>query len=162
MPFASLCRLSAFALAAALCAACGPGYLDVGKKIPATDENRAVFRVVEAYHAAVEAQDIETIRAMVSKRYFENGGTTDNPADDYGYDKLMPRLEMLVRNVKRVHLALRLRDLAIHGDEAWCEYDYSGRSLISEGATDQYVKTDDTARMRFARESGKWMITGGL
>ncbi len=148
---------------ALLCqAGCGPGYLDVGKKIPATDENRAVFQVVQAYHAAVEAQDIEAIRGMVSKKYFENGGTTDDASDDYGYDKLMPRLAMLLKNVKRLHLAIQLREIDVAGDTAWCEYFYSGRTLISEGNTDQYVKTDDSIRMRFAREGGHWMIIGGL
>lgn len=160
-PRTLVARATVLAVAVVL-GACGPGYLDVAKKIPATDENKKVFEVVKAYHAAVEAQDADGIRAMVSKRYFENGGTTDDPTDDYGYDKLMPRLDMLLKNVKRVHLALQLRDMELAGDSAWVEYFFSGRSLISEGATDAYVKTDDTARMRFSREGGKWMIIGGL
>ncbi len=142
--------------------ACGPGYLDAGKKIAATDQNKQVFEVVKTYHGAVEAKDVDTIRSLVSKRYFENGGTTDDPSDDYGYDKLMPRLEMLVKNVKRVHLAIQLRDMEVAGDTAWVEYFFSGRTLISEGNTDAYVKSDDTMRMRFAKEGGKWLIIGGL
>lgn len=154
-------RMMLAALALTLLA-CGPGYLDAGKKIPATDENKKVFDVVKAYHAAVEEKDIEAIRQLVSRKYFENGGTTDDPSDDYGYDKLMPRLEMLVKNVKRVHLQIALRDMEVAGDSAWCEYFFSGRSLISEGNTDAYIKTDDAMRMRFAREDGHWMIIGGL
>lgn len=163
MNFARLASLCAVALLVSCClAGCGPGFLDAGKKIPATDQNRAVFTVVQNYHSAVEAQDIDAIRGMVSKKYFENGGTTDDATDDYGYDKLMPRLEMLLKNVKRVHLAIQLRDMEVAGDQAWCEYFYSGRSLISEGNTDQYVRTDDTIRMRFAHEGGQWKIIGGL
>lgn len=142
--------------------ACGPGYLDHGKKIPASDENREVFDVVKAYHAAIERQDVESLRAMVSKKYHENGGTTDNPNDDYGYDKLMEKLEAVAKNFKRVHLRLRLVDLHIAGNEATVDYEYDGRVVLSDGATDSYKSASDFSRMRMARENGRWMIVGGL
>lgn len=64
-----------------LCAAgCGPGYLDAGKKVPATPENRAIHHVLVSYHKAVEDRDVPALRALVSKRYYENSGTRSERA----------------------------------------------------------------------------------
>jgi hypothetical protein len=153
--------LAAFALAA-LAAACGPGYLDAAKKVPASDQNKQVYEVVKAYHAAVENKDVESLRKMISQRYYENGGTTDDATDDYGYDKCIQRVEMLVKNVKRAQLKIRLVDLQVTGDEAAVDYQYVGRALLSEGNVDAYRTYDSFSRMKLALESGHWMITGGL
>jgi hypothetical protein len=143
-------------------AACGPGYLDAGKRIPATDENREVYAVVKAYHTAVEGKDVETLRKLVSHNYHENGGTTDDPSDDYGYDKLLPRLELLSKHFKRVQMKIRLIDLQVGGQEANVDIEYVGRALLSEGNQEAYSSRDDFARMRLAREDGHWRIVGGL
>ncbi len=153
--------LAALALAA-LVAACGPGYLDAAKKVPASDQNKQVYEVVKAYHAAVENKDVEALRKMISQRYYENGGTTDDPTDDYGYDKCIQRIEMLVKNVKRAQLKIRLVDMQVSGDDATVDYQYVGRALLTEGNVDAYRTYDSFSRMKLAREDGRWMITGGL
>lgn len=141
---------------------CGPGYLDAGKKVPATDENRAVFSVLQRYQAAIENKDVDALRSLVSTRYHENAGTTDNAADDYGYDKLLQRLQMLRDNVKKVQLKLKLLDIQVSGNEASADYEYFGRVLLSEGGSDSYRTWDDFKRMQLAREQGQWKIIGGL
>lgn len=141
---------------------CGPGYLDLDKKVEATEENKQVFEVLKAYHAAIEEKDIESIKALVSPRYHENAGTTDNPADDYGFDKLVQRMTMLRDNVKKVQLRLKLREIDIKGDVATVEYEFVGRVLVTEGGVDSYKSWDDFNQMRMAREEGKWKIVGGL
>jgi ketosteroid isomerase-like protein len=141
---------------------CGPGYLDAGKKVPATDENRAVFSVLQRYQAAIENKDVDALRSLVSTRYHENAGTTDNATDDYGYDKLLQRLQMLRDNVKKVQLKLKLLDIQISGNEASADYEYFGRVLLSEGGSDSYRTWDDFKRMQLAREQGQWKIIGGL
>lgn len=153
---------AALGLASAAMTGCGPGYLDAGQKIPATDENRQVFEVVKTYHDAVENRDIEALRKLVSVRYHENGGTTDDPSDDYGYDRLIQRLEMLTKNVKRVELKIRLVDMNVTGNEAVVDCEFRGRTLLSEGAVDAYRSWDNFARMRLAKEGGKWLFVGGL
>lgn len=141
---------------------CGPGYLDVDKKVPATDPNKQVFEVVKAYHAAVENKDVEALRKLVSPSYHENGGTTDDPTDDYGYEKCIQRLEMLVKNVKKVQLRVKLLDMQVAADHATVDFQYLGHFVFSEGNVESYRTSDSMTRMTLAREGGRWLITGGL
>jgi hypothetical protein len=142
---------------------CGAGYLDVGKKVPATAENKAVFDVIVAYHHALEDRDTGAVRKLISKRYYENGGTTDSDKDDYGVDRLqadvIPRLR---DNVKRLQMQIRLRDIRINGEKAECDFEFFGRVLITEGGRKSYKMWNEFAQMRFVREDEKWMIAGGL
>ena len=66
-------------VAAALLGGCGP------KRIPGTDikdspETRAVGDVIEQYRLAVERRDPNAVLALVSRKYFDNAGTTDPAA----------------------------------------------------------------------------------
>lgn len=142
--------------------ACGPGYLDVDKKVPATEPNRAVFDVLKTYHNAMENKDMEIVKGLVSANYHENGGTTDDPTDDYGYDKLMQRLQMLRDNVKKVQLRIKLHDISVMGDHATVRFDYLGRVLLSEGGVDRYKTFEEPKEMELQREGGQWKIIAGL
>jgi hypothetical protein len=142
--------------------ACGPGYLDVDKKVLATEPNREVFDVLKTYHSAMENKDMEAVKNLVSANYHENGGTTDDPSDDYGYDKLMQRLQMLRDNVKKVQLRIKLRDIAVTGDHATVQFDYLGRVLLSEGGVDRYKTFEEPKEMELQREAGQWKIIAGL
>lgn len=160
-PLRSTCLATVACLAVAV-TGCGPGYLDHGEKVPATEVNKQVFEVVKAYHAAVEAKDIDTIKGMISQRYHENAGTTDRGEDDYGYDKVLERIVMLRDNVKRVQLRLKLLGMNVGNGEATVDYEFAGRVLLSEGGLDSYKTWNDVSRMRLAREQDRWMIVGGL
>lgn len=153
------------ALAAALCvsAGCGAGYLDIGEKVEATDENRAVFKILQAYHKAMEDRDVETIKKMVSKRYYENGGTTDSDKDDYGIDKLNSAVLMKLRdNVRRVQFRIKLLDIEVKGQNATAQYEFFGRVLLTEGGRDNYKMWNDFAQMDLVMEDGRWKILRGL
>ena len=156
-------RCIAAVVVPAMLVGCGAGYLDVGKNVPATDENLAVFNTLRAYHRALEDRDVSTIRKMVSKRYYENAGTTDSDKDDYGVDRLqadvIPRLR---DNVKRLQMQIRIKDIRVKGDKAEADYEFFGRVLLTEGGRKSYKMWNEFAQMRFVREKGKWMITGGL
>lgn len=143
--------------------ACGPGYLDKGKKVAATDENRAIYNVLVKYHKAMEDRDTALLRGLVSKRYYENGGTTDTDKDDYGVDKLQADVVPRLRdNVKRLQFRIRLLAIRIDGERADAEYEFFGRALLSEGGRKSYKMWNDFAQMSFIREDGKWMISKGL
>lgn len=146
----------------AVLAACGPGYLDVAQKVPATAENKAVYEVLKAYHQAVEERDIEALKSLISPQFHENGGTTDDPSDDYGYDKLISRLVMLRDNVKKLHLQIQLREIEIKGDDAAAEVHFVGTALLTEGGVDNYRTWDDVNRLKMKREDGQWHIISGL
>ena len=162
-PIALVPRFLVMLAMTALLFGCGPGYLDAGGKIPATEINRQIFNVLQAYHKAMEDRDVETIKKMVSKRYYENGGTTDVDKDDYGVDRLssavLPRLRS---NVKRVQFKIKLLSIKVQGATASAEYEYFGRALLSEGVRDSYKMWNDFAQMQFVRENGRWLISRGL
>ena len=143
-------------------AACGPGYLDAGQKVPATPQNKEIFEVLKAYHQAVEERDIEALKGLISLQVAENGGTTDDPSDDYGYDKVIQKLTMLRDNVKKLHLQLQLREIEVKGDDAAAEVHFVGTALLTEGGVDNYRTWDDINRLKFKREDGAWHIIGGL
>ena len=153
--FAGLCLLAALP-------ACGPGYLDLAEKVPATTVNREVFEVLKAYHAAIEDKDIDALKPLISQRYHENGGTTDKETDDYGYDGAIKRLVMVRDNVKKVQLRLKLLDMQVKGNEATVEIEFVGRVLVTEGGIDSYKTWDDFNRMTLAKEGGHWLFTSGL
>ncbi|MCB9739769.1 MAG: nuclear transport factor 2 family protein [Deltaproteobacteria bacterium] len=149
--------------AALLLSGCGPGYLDAGKKVPATDENREIYNVLVAYHRAIEDRDVEALRKLISKRYYENGGTTDTDKDDYGIDKLgadvLPKLR---ENVKRVQFRIKLLHIEVDGENAVAQYEYFGRALLTEGGRESYKMWNDFAQMKLLREDGAWKIAEGL
>ena len=143
-------------------AACGPGYLDAAQKVPATPPNKEIFEVLKSYHQAVEERDIDVLKQMISLQFHENGGTTDDPTDDYGYDKVIQKLTMLRDNVKKLHLQLQLREIEVHGDDAAAEVHFVGTALLTEGGVDNYRTWDDINRLKFKREDGAWHIISGL
>ncbi len=153
----------ALALFVLFAAGCGPGYLDAGKKVPATPENRAIHNVLVSYHKAMEDRDVSALRKLISKRYYENGGTTDTDKDDYGIDRLEAEvLPKLQANVKRVQFRIRLLAIAIDGDNANAEFEYVGRALLTEGGKESYKMWNDFAQMKLLREDGAWKIAEGL
>ena len=143
-------------------AACGPGYLDVGQKVPATEPNKEVFEVLRAYHAAIEGKDVDALKKLVSPKYHSNGGTTETPDDDFGIDRLAESMPMLRDNVKKVQLRMRLLDMNVGKDVATVDFEFVGRVLLTEGGVDRYKTFDDFNRMTLEREGGDWRIVGGL
>ncbi len=142
--------------------ACGPGYLDAAQKVKATPPNKEIFEVLKAYQQAIEDRDIDALKALISPQFVENGGTTDDPTDDYGYDKAIQKLTMLRDNVKKLHLQLQLREITVKGDDASAEVHFVGTALLTEGGVDNYRTWDDINRLKFKREDGAWHIIGGL
>ena len=142
---------------------CGPGYIDKGKRVSATEPNKTIYKVLKAYHKAIEDRDVATLKKMTSKRYYENGGSTDTDKDDYGVDRLknevLPRLR---DNVKRVTFSIRLLAIRIDGAEAEADYEFIGRVLLSEGGKESYKAWRDFAQMKLIREEGDWKIARGM
>jgi len=154
LPFLSLIALTV--------GACGPGYI-AGSKVPATQENVAVFDLLERYRQAMESRDVEAMRKLVSRRYYENAATTETDKDDYGIDLLERKVLPLLRNnVKKLQYQVRLRAIDIAGDGATVDYEFTARALISEGGVDRYIMKNDFNRLTLAREDGRWLIVAGL
>lgn len=142
-------------------AACGPRYV-TGTKVEYSDEREAVAAVVERYRVALEQRDTNALRALVSKSYYENGSTTDDPNDDYDAAGLEKVLGELKGNVKTVRYSVEISDIQVNEEFASVDFDYKAEYLYSLGEQDRWGTTNDKNRMTMRLEDGHWRISSGL
>lgn len=145
-----------------LSSACGTSMI-ANTEIPDTEENREVWDRVMEYRKAVESRDADRLLAMVSRKYYENSETTDDPTDDYGYDELKELVLADFRdNVLDVQLRLLMRRIQVDGDRAFADYEYYYSFKYVEGGVTGWKPKNDFNRLEFVREDEVWMISGGL
>ena len=147
---------------AALGGACATNHIE-GTEISDTKPNREIWDRVMEYRKAVEERDAEHLLAMVSRKYFENGSTTDETVDDYGYDELRERvLADFKDHVVEVQMRIMMRRIDIDGDRAHADYEYFYNFKYTEGGMSGWKPKNDFNRLEFVREDGAWKIAGGL
>lgn len=155
-------RNSALALALATLVACAHDKIR-GTQIDDTPENREIVDLVQAYHRAVEARDADAVLAMVSSRFYEDNGNTDR-SDDYDKRGLADTLKADFERTKALTLEIRLDGVEIDEEaqvaDAFILFDVRGQAEFPSGAT--WKTMSDRARLRFAREGGKWLIVSGI
>ncbi len=105
-------------------------------RVADTPQNRAIFNTVMAYRRAMEQRDVKALRGIISRKYFENAGTTDRGDDDYGYAKLIEKvLPKLKENVKAVYLRILVTRVKIDGHRASANYEFFYKFKYVEGGT---------------------------
>ncbi|MCA9517208.1 MAG: hypothetical protein KC635_19845 [Myxococcales bacterium] len=157
-----LTRALALALLTGALGACATATIGT-TDIPDTEENRAIYDRVMEYRRAMEARDSDAVEAMVSRRYLENGATTDRSDDDYGYDTVRDVLIPELRdNVLEVQLRILPHRIQVDGDEAYADYEYYYAFKYVEGGVEGWKPKNDFNRLEFHKEDGVWKITGGL
>lgn len=144
-----------------LLSACGPRFVK-GTEIEYTPEKQAIANLVERYRKAMSNRDSATLKAMVSRNYYENGSTTSDPRDDYGYTGLSRLLEDLKSKVKEVRYAVSIRAIDIYATTATVDYDYEAQYLYEAGREERWANRIDHNRLTFRKEEGTWRIIGGL
>ncbi|MCA9523078.1 MAG: nuclear transport factor 2 family protein [Myxococcales bacterium] len=129
-----------------------------------TPKNREIYNLVHKYRLAMENRDMQTLRRMVSRDYFENASSTDDSKDDYGFEKLVTKVIPLLRNnVKRLRYVVYVRKINFKGDStASAEYEFLVRMQITEGGKSTWKVKNDFNRLDFSKEKGEWKIVGGL
>ena len=142
--------------------ACGPRYVP-GTQIEMTEEVEVVVSLVERYRVAVEQRDAEALRTLASRRYYENGSTTNDPSDDYDYRGLEKVLSDLKSHVKDIKYNITIVDVQILNDEiAQVDYDYTSQYQYTLGEQDRWETVDDRNRLTFRNEDGHWRILNGM
>jgi ketosteroid isomerase-like protein len=147
------------AAAALLAAACS-------RRIPGTDikdttDTRAVYALIGEYRAATERRDAPAVLALVSKKYFDDAGTSD-PSDDVDYAQLKQRLGDDLAKVTALRLEIEVRQVEIENDRAAAYVRYDEHYRIATRAGEVAKNASDPHRMVFVREEGAWKIAGGL
>ena len=134
-----------------------------GTEIEETPENRAVYDLVQRYRRDIEERDVADLRKMISRDYFENGATTDDTTDDYGYDKLVADVMPILKdNIKRVKVDVRVTEIVVGERRAHAAFEYTVRFLYTEGGKEGWIASNDFNRLELVREDDAWKIADGL
>ncbi len=152
-PVACLIALAAFA-------GCSPKRIP-GTQIDDTPDTRAVVAVIDAYRHAAERRDADAVMALVSSKYFDDGGTPD-PGDDVDYDQLRQRLVGDYAKLVAVRLEIDVRGIDVTEGKADAYVFYDERFRIRTRTGEVPKQASDVHRMRFVREDGAWKFVSGL
>lgn len=155
--------LSALFLCAGLLATtgCSPKYVK-GTKVEYSEEKQALADVVERYRMAMETRDVEALRRLASRDYYENASTTTDPSDDYGYQGLERVFADIENTVKEVRYTIDIKSIDVLGDAATVDYEYTGQYLFTVGERDRWETVTDKNRLTLRREEGDWRIVNGM
>lgn len=154
-------RLLLVPLLGVLLAACGPRYVK-DTEIEYSAEKQALANLVERYRKAMASRDASTLKAMISRNYYENASTTSNPRDDYGYEGLVRLLEDLQSKVKEVRYAVSIKAIEVFESTATVDFDYEAQYLYQAGPEERWANRIDHNRLTFRKEDGQWRIISGL
>lgn len=146
---------------ALLTTGCGPKYVS-NTRIEYSDQKQALADIVERYRLAIEQRDVEALRALASRDYYENASTTTDPGDDYGYDGLERVFADLKNNVKEVRYEIDIKAIAVLGEAATVDYEYTGQYLFTIGERDRWETVTDKNRLTLRQEDGMWRIVNGM
>ena len=157
-----LVMLLALPFALVILSRCGSGMLG-DSKVPDTEDNRAIYKLMLEYKDALQKRDAEHVLALVSRDYLENGSTTDNDADDYGYQELAEEvLPKLLNNVKAIQFEFRLKAITLVGDRAQVQFEYTTHFLYSEGGRENWHSKSDLNQWELVKTPDGWRIVSGL
>ena len=165
-----------FVILAIFTSACGAGLLrtqdfdqpyyfaiDKEATIYDTDENVEILRVVQKYRDAITSRDVETLKSLVSKDYYENASTTDDLSDDYGNERLDEIFnDYLAQSVKDIRFIIEIKQLTQEGLEYHVDYQYIWNFRYEIAGQSYWQSKNDTNRMTIVREDDAWKIKAGM
>ncbi|MEQ8279142.1 MAG: hypothetical protein RMA76_17055 [Deltaproteobacteria bacterium] len=126
-----------------------------------TEANREIIALVERYHEALESLDADAVLSMVSPRFYEDNGNT-NDADDYDYNGLKMQLVEDFKRTRALQLDVRVDAVEVKESEAYAELYYRIRAQNEYPSGVKWETGSDRTRLRFERADGKWLIVAGL
>lgn len=140
---------------------CAPTHVK-GTEIEYSSERQEVADVIEHYRVAVETRDSGALRGLASERYYENGSTTGDPADDYDYRGLATVLADIQSLVKAVKYRIEITAIEVVGEAAYVDFEYHSQYLFTAGESDKWATSNDKNRIALRREKGEWRIVSGM
>jgi len=152
-------RLAALSVIVAT-TACGHHYLP-GTRIEETQDNHAIYDIIEDVRTGMELRDTNKILAHVSPQYFEDMGTPDQ-ADDYGYAELKQKMTDTFASTTEMHVVLEIHAISIDGKHALADVRYASRARIELPSGGLWDAHREFNRFDFAREDNEWKIISGL
>ncbi|MCL2325831.1 MAG: hypothetical protein FWC40_04950 [Proteobacteria bacterium] len=137
--------------------------IDQSAAIPKTDEHYEILRLVQRYRDAIASRDIETLRSMISREYYENASTTDDLSDDYGIERIDEILQdYLAESVRDIRFIIEVKRLTQERYEYHVDYQYIWNYRYEVAGQSYWQSKNDINRMTIIREDDTWKIRGGL
>ncbi len=145
---------------ALVAAACSPKLI-AGTDVKDTKDNREIYDAVDAYVKAMNAKNAAGVLALVAPDYYDDAGTPD-PADDLDRARLEKSLTQDLSRIESERLGVTIRSIETSDGTGYAEifYDSTYRVQTPNGPVPR--RDSDLQRIRFKKENGKWLITGGL
>ena len=144
-------------------AGCAKQYLP-NTDVEDTDDNRRAVMFCEKYRKAVERRDAAGILAMVSPKYYEDGGNVD-ASDDLDFDGLKEYLSQQFADSKAIRYEIRYRRIIWKPEvrQAFVDYTYSASFKIPgpEGK-DEWRRLISENRLVLSVEGEDFKILAGL
>lgn len=144
-------------------AACAKHYIP-NTDVEDTEANREVIQFAEKYRKAVENRDIGQILAMVSPKYYEDGGNVD-ASDDLDYEGLKRYLADEFKKAKAIRYEIRYRRItgSSEADRIFVDYTYSASYRIP-GVDDEYTWKRQVSdnRLELVKMGDTFQIIAGM
>ncbi len=140
-----------------------PTNLISGTKIPSTDENRQLIKVVERYRQAIERKDTGALLLMASQRsYYEDGGTQDG-SDDYDYAGLRDVLAGRFLKASNIRYSIRYVRIRRRGPRAFVEiFVDASFSMTDSTGQERREQIRDQNLLVLIQEKNKWKFVSGM
>jgi hypothetical protein len=158
--------LRVFAMTTALAATpwvtgCSKSYIP-NTDVEDTSENRKVVKFCEQYRNAVEEKNVGKILSLVSPRYFEDGGNT-NDEDDLDYEGLKQFLTSNFVKADGIRYEIRYRKVTFTpSQKVLVDYTFSASWRIPGVKGDEWKHTVADNRLELVPEGEAFKIVAGL
>ncbi len=147
----------------ALVAACTTRYIP-NTDVEDTEENRRVVQFCEKYRKSVENRDVGQLMALVSKRYYEDGGNVD-AQDDLDYEGFRNYMINEFRKSKAIRYEIRYRRVVWSKDKhrVYVDYTYSASYKIpGPDDKDEWRRTVSENRLELEPQGESFLIAAGM
>ena len=136
------------------------------RNIPNTDirdtpDNRAIIEVIDAYRKGLDQRNVDAVMALVSKNYYDDGGTLD-AADDVDYYNLPQILKETFAKISQVRIEFGVTAIEVTGNKASADLFYDAKYRVATPRTDVTKRDTDLQRVKLQREGESWKFVTGL
>jgi hypothetical protein len=133
-----------------------------GTKVADTSANREIVATVEQYRTAVEHKDTQSLLALASKNYWEDGGTPTG-ADDYVYDGLRGVLVTLFARADGIRYTMKYMNVKhLAANRAAVDVMIDASYSIGTANGPKRLDMKDQNQLVLEYDGRKWLFLSGM
>jgi hypothetical protein len=141
--------------------ACSKTYIP-NTDVEDTGPNREIILFCERYRHAMEDKDVTQLLKLMSRTYFEDGGTTKNE-DDADYDKVREFLTGEFLRTASIRYEIRYRRITLtETNHVYVDYTYAAAWKLPGVKQDVWQHKVADNRLDLVREGDTFKIVAGM